>query len=295
MFIRADRHLSFLRQLKSRRPLRRSPAGSLALLAAFTLAAASLWFARQRHVGTAWVAGLLRSRAETPLLTRRALEDGTATADEVAALRQEADNGNAEAQAYLGAVLAGGYGVPANLPAAMQYLQMASEQGQNEAQYALGMLLLKAASDKNGEIEVQVQQQQWAIHWLNQAAAAGEPRAMYQVGSLFSTGSGVDQDLVKAAEWVSASANAGYPEAQYQMGTMLLSGSGVEKNPQWAAYWFEKAAEQGSPDAQYNLALMYEAGDGGLEESKEKAIFWLQKAAAQGDQDSQQVLAEMTR
>eukprot|EP00929_Paragymnodinium_shiwhaense_P086032 TRINITY_DN46503_c0_g1_i1.p1 TRINITY_DN46503_c0_g1~~TRINITY_DN46503_c0_g1_i1.p1 ORF type:complete len:342 (-),score=71.78 TRINITY_DN46503_c0_g1_i1:118-1143(-) len=270
------------------------PKSGRVVVVAAVLGASSLLL-REFCAGAAWVAsfGQRIDRGEASLTRRRAVEDEV---PDLETMRQRADSGDADSQAYLGAMYLGGEGVAPDQNLAMKYLSMASEQGQLEAQYVLGMTLLQQASQPGGDVQTQVQQQQWAVHWLNQAASQGEPRAMYQVGSLYSNGmGGMPADPAKAAEWVSASANAGYVEAQAQMGIMLLSGVGVQKNPEWAAYWFQKAAEQGSPDAQYNLALMYEAGDGGLEESKDQAIFWLEKAAAQGDGESQKILRELTR
>ena len=52
-----------------------------------------------------------------------------------------------------------------------------------------------------------------------------------------------------------------------------------------AASYFEKAAEKGYRSAQYQLALMYDRGEGVLED-KEKALYWAIQSAKDGDSEA---------
>ena len=69
----------------------------------------------------------------------------------------------------------------------------------------------------------------------------------------------------------------GNVEAMFQLGSIYISGDGVERNPARAKEWFEKAAVVGSPKAMRRLAGMYTAGDG-VEKDSVKAKEWLRKA-----------------
>ena len=56
-------------------------------------------------------------------------------------------------------------------------------------------------------------------------------------------------------------------------------------NPQQAAVYFENAARLGLKEAQYQLALLYDRGEGVIQ-NKEKALDWGLLAAAQGSVDA---------
>jgi hypothetical protein len=55
-------------------------------------------------------------------------------------------------------------------------------------------------------------------------------------------------------------AEQGDSYAQYNLGLMYDYGEGVIEDDTQAVYWFRKAAEQGHAKAQYNLGLMYDYG-----------------------------------
>jgi TPR repeat protein len=57
-------------------------------------------------------------------------------------------------------------------------------------------------------------------------------------------------------------ADRGDPKAQFNLASMYETGKGVSQNYEKAIELYTKAADQGLVDAQYNLALMYENGDG---------------------------------
>jgi len=84
---------------------------------------------------------------------------------------------------------------------------------------------------------------------LQQAAAAGDAKAQYDLGVKYEYGQGVDQDYSKAAEWTLKSAEQGYADAQYNYGLMLEYGQGVGRNLAEADKWYERAAEQGMEGA----------------------------------------------
>ena len=87
-------------------------------------------------------------------------------------------------------------------------------------------------------------------------------------------------------------AEQGDAYAQYNLGLMYDNGQGVLQDDKEAVKWYTKAAEQGYADAQYNVGVMYANGRGVLQDDKE-AVKWYTKAAEQGDADAQLNLGVM--
>ena len=77
-------------------------------------------------------------------------------------------------------------------------------------------------------------------------------------------------------------AEQGDSYAQYNLGLMYDYGEGVIEDDTQAVYWFRKAAEQGHAKAQYNLGVMYESGRG-IAKDDTQAVYWFRKAAEQGE------------
>jgi len=77
----------------------------------------------------------------------------------------------------------------------------------------------------------------------------------------------------------------GQVDAQNNLGAMYLSGMGVNQDPAEAVYWYQKAAEQSQHHAQFNLAMLYLLGNG-IEQNDEQAAYWLHTAAESGDIES---------
>jgi uncharacterized protein len=130
------------------------------------------------------------------------LEDGEAAfkrGDYATALRlwrPLANQGDARAQYYLGAIYANGQGVPQDHAKALKWFRLGANQGDARAQYYLG------ATYANAE----------ALQWFRLAAEQGDARAQYYLGAMYANGQGVPQDLVLAHMWFNLSAAGGYPE-----------------------------------------------------------------------------------
>ena len=78
-----------------------------------------------------------------------------------------------------------------------------------------------------------------------------------------------------------AKAEAGDAEAQYNLGVMYASGQGVEQDFKEAVKWHQKAAFQGYAKAQSNLGVMYGFGKG-MEQDYVTAYAWASIAATNG-------------
>ena len=76
--------------------------------------------------------------------------------------------------------------------------------------------------------------------WLR-SANGGYPKAMCDVGWMFSQGKGTPVNEKKAFEYMLKSAQAGYVRAQNNIGLYFKKGTGCQKNIRQAVYWLEKA------------------------------------------------------
>jgi TPR repeat protein len=101
-----------------------------------------------------------------------------------------------------------------------------------------------------------------SFDWLCAAAAHGRAQAMTKVGLLFSNGTGVARDFVKAAEWFELARQAGDISAATLLAECYLLGKGVAKNEAKAINLLKDAAAAKDPRAMDQLATSYHKGIG---------------------------------
>ena len=177
-----------------------------------------------------WVGGLLGCPGPGP---PRAVPPGAGPAA-VALLRQQAVQGEREAQYRLGLLALTGEGVPHDMSAAVQWLQRAAAQGHPEAQRLLGQLSLTGQGlPRNATV---------AAAWYRRAAEQGDPEAQWQLGRLYQTGQGVPRHETEAAAWYHRAAAHGDPERQWHLGLKYLYGWGVPQDSVQAYLWLSLAA-----------------------------------------------------
>ncbi|MFC2951935.1 hypothetical protein ACFOOP_08340 [Marinicaulis aureus] len=154
-----------------------------------------------------------------------------------------------------------------------------------QALYVESMDALAAATSESGAKS--------AIAKLQDAAALGYPPAQLQLGELYKTGQGVEQDLGQARLWFRRAANGGNVLAMHRIGVMTARGDGGPADSQEAIAWFERAANFGLVDSQYNLGAIYHPSeDGGSSvQDAAKAYYWYSLAAANGDAQAQPLAA----
>lgn len=92
---------------------------------------------------------------------------------------------------------------------------------------------------------------------LQSAAEHGSIRQQIHLGASYLSGSGVEQDLERAAYWYERAANNGDPLAQNEIGYFYQAGIGVTRNPERAAMWFQRASSAGYLTAKVNLGIAY--------------------------------------
>jgi hypothetical protein len=94
-----------------------------------------------------------------------------------------------------------------------------------------------------------------------QKAEAGDASAMYRLGRMYATGSGVDRDYVEAFNWYKRAAKAGNTEAMYSLGEAYEHGSGVREDIQQAVNWYDQATLRGNKAAKAALERLGESFD----------------------------------
>ncbi|TWF53209.1 peptidoglycan-binding protein [Neorhizobium alkalisoli] len=125
---------------------------------------------------------------------------------------------------------------------------------------------------------------------LADAAAAGDPNALFEIGAKFTDGRGVKADPGEAAKWYKLAADRGLAPAQYRYANLLEKGTGIERNLGQAMTYYRQAAEAGNASAMHNLAVLYASGASGQPDYTQ-AVNWFGKAADLGVADSQFNLA----
>ncbi|KAG0276432.1 hypothetical protein BGZ95_007539 [Linnemannia exigua] len=171
---------------------------------------------------------------------------------------------------------------------------------EDNADILIGDITYTFAMAKEGDVQAQVrlataykngtdgllQMYDKAMKWLLRAAAQGHAGAECEIGRMFETGRGVEEDHFTAAAWYRKAAHQGHAAAQKNLAVMYTQGWGVEENLAEAAYWYRKAADQGHSSAQFNLAILYYHGEGvPKDHSRARELFRM--AAMQGHAKAQ--------
>ncbi|TGR20059.1 MULTISPECIES: peptidoglycan-binding protein [unclassified Mesorhizobium] len=121
---------------------------------------------------------------------------------------------------------------------------------------------------------------------LRDAAAAGDAKALFEVGSRYAESRGVKEDMPAAAKWYEKSAELGFAPAEYRIGNFYEKGIGVARDIKKSKTWYQLAAAQGNASAMHNLAVLFAMAADGVTDN-ESAAHWFQEAADLGVKDSQ--------
>lgn len=158
-------------------------------------------------------------------------------AESLARLRPLAEAGIAEAQAWLGAHHANGFGVDSSLSEAFGWYRRAAEQGNVAAATNVGAMLAmgQGVARDRGE----------GARWLERAASGGDVMARYNLATMLAKGDGLPADPARAASLYRAAAEAGHYPAQARLGHLYANGIGVEKDRVEAFAWLSLAARHG--------------------------------------------------
>ena len=117
-----------------------------------------------------------------------------------------------------------------------------------------------------------------AVHWLNQAAVAGDAQAQFMLGKAYHEGQmGLEQDYAKAWSLFLAAANTN-DQASFMLSRMAKFGQGVPNDMAESVRWLQISSAQGNGQAMYLLSRAYADGDG-VDKSPQLARHWLEESA----------------
>lgn len=182
--------------------------------------------------------------------------------------RALAEQGQADAQYALGVTYEQGEGVPQDDTLAVSWYRKAAEQGDASGQRALGFMYFNGRGVPQDHAA--------ALNWYRKAAEQGEAEAQNAIGHMYSEGlGGVSQDYAAALSWYRKAAEQGVARAQFTLGWRYRRGrQGVSRDYAAALNLYRKAADQGFAGAQFELGLMYGLGEG-TKQNDVLALMWV--------------------
>lgn len=184
---------------------------------------------------------------------------------------QFANEGDADAECYLGALIWRGKGVAVNELKAEELFKKSALKGNAFAQYLMGKFTLDYYSYEGVDC--------WkkANEWFIKSAEQGFAPAQNELAYSYESRRGVDTDYEKAAYWYEKAAEQGYQSALMSLGTLYYYGRGVEQNTQKAISLWQQAYDQGYIYASASIGRCYFEGKG-IEKDLSKALRLYQEA-----------------
>jgi TPR repeat protein len=116
-----------------------------------------------------------------------------------------AEQGQAEAQFYLGVMYNNGEGVPQDQAEAVKWFRKAADQGHAPAQNNLGSMHRKGEGIPQNDAE--------AAKWYRKAADQGFAEAQHNLAIMYNYGRGVPQNDAEAYVWSSLAVKSGIDDA----------------------------------------------------------------------------------
>lgn len=195
--------------------------------------------------------------------------------------RQEALQGDADAQFELGWLYFQGLGIPEDNAAALRWFTLAAAQGHAQSQAAVGVMYREGYGVLENPSE--------ALNSFRRAANLGSPSGLHYLGMMFYNGEGVTRDHSVAAQFFRLAAFADHDEAQLWLGFLFESGNGVPQSYEESIKWYLLSAEQGNLNSQSSLGSAYYSGEG-VSQDYVQAAQWFRRAANQGSASAQSFL-----
>ena len=165
----------------------------------------------------------------------------------VDSLKEEAAQGDADAQFTLGVRYSRGRGVPQDYAEALKWYRLAANQGKAAAQLNLGVMYHEGEGVPRDYVQ--------ALKWYRLAAAQRDALAQYNLGAMSSKGEGVPRDYAEALKWFRLAAAQGHAKAQYNLGAMYGKGQGVPQNSVQALKWLTLAAATFTTEPEHGQAV----------------------------------------
>jgi TPR repeat protein len=175
-----------------------------------------------------------------------------------------------------------GVGVKLDYKKAYYIFQILAENGDAEANNAIGMMFKQGIGFK------QIDEQ--ALIYFRKAVEGGYAKAALNIALMYKYGHGVKQDYSKFIEWLEKAGEMGYENADYFLGYSFYKGQGKKQNYRTAFQYFEKGAEKGNAACIYMLSLCYYHGRG-IERDADKGKYWMEIAADKGVSRATDIIA----
>jgi hypothetical protein len=207
--------------------------------------------------------------AATPVFAQQAVKPAPLRTD--SELVQKALKGDATSQFLVGL----GYemtGEAANLEEAIKWYRKAADQGQPEAQNALGFLHQWGRGVPQDFSE--------AVRWYRKSADQGDPNGQSNLGKMYLEGTGVAQDSSQAAEWYRKSAEQGWAWGQSELAHLYAAGNGVAKDLVSAYMWCSLAAADNQPHwgcKELLLDIVPKMKPSDVADAKQRAFAWFEQ------------------
>lgn len=158
-----------------------------------------------------------------------------------------------DAQFMLAQCYENGYGITKSYQQACKWYEKAYINANNDIYKAFEEKISKeldAILDKSDNNEITFE----FIDCVTEAAEGGDIDSQKYLMELYQFGGGcVEPDNEKVAYWAERAAENGDKDAMYEIGSMYLYGWGVNRNPEKSFYWLEKSAELGNHNSAYLL------------------------------------------
>jgi TPR repeat protein len=240
---------------------------------------------------------LAQSNVQDQLNRAKAALHGGRYADAKAGFERLAQQGNADAQFYLGRMAAGGMGVPKDIAQAISWYHLAAQQGHTEAQARLGSHYLLGTGVGQSDLE--------AVRWSRLAAEKGHGGAAYNLAKLYRKGGeGVPADQAEAAKWGKVAMAKGFPDPfksapagpAHSLEALAILKEGQQHykagDMTRATQVFRRCAEMGDAACQLQLGWHYDVGKG-VAGNDAEAVRWYRASAEQEHRVAQFNLGNM--
>lgn len=224
----------------------------------------------------------LRQQAETGdaaaevALGRRLLDRGT-DADKAASVTwfgKAAIQGDTDGQWMLGSAYMAGDGVARDPQTGLQWMRRSLADGSPDHMSIYGMTVLMAHFMAGGRSD--------GLAWLRRGAEAGSAKGMLGLAMARMTGRfGLPQDKAAAERWFLKAAQKGDVSAQRSLGQIYVAGALGRKDVPAGLRWLRAAARQGDAQAEGTLAYFLISGDKQVPKAPLEGVQWAQQAVAQ--------------
>lgn len=154
-------------------------------------------------------------------------------------LQIAADRNHGGAMALLGYMYCLGLGVARSLDVAYSYFVSAAAQNDALGHNGLGYIHFHGTSVQGQDVKL-------AFRHFNESAYGGSADGMFNLASLYLTGTGTEQSFQKAALWYTQALDRGHTPAAYTLAVMHLNGVGTMRNCKIAVDLLKRVCERGA-------------------------------------------------